>query len=144
MVVWFGVFFWLRFFLFGKKKNKKKKTRVGLEGLLTKEMAFPPFLLKVLWGKNKNIKEIVEMTRRITQTISMEVFHFLINLAELICELAGLRPSSWSYFNKTALIMQNKMWKAGFFFVVVYGFAFFLNGGHVFVLGTDTCKAENY
>lgn len=39
----------------------------------------------------------------------MEVFHFLINLAELICELAGLRPSSWSYFNKTALIMKNKM-----------------------------------
>lgn len=50
-----------------------------------KEMAFSSFVLKVLlWENksNKSIKEIVEITRRITQAlISMEVFHFLSNLA---------------------------------------------------------------
>lgn len=43
------------------------------------------------------------MTKSITQAfISMEVIHFLSNLAELIGEFARLRPSSWSHFNKTA------------------------------------------
>lgn len=55
--VTFGCLVWgfllIAVFPLWQKKKKKNKNPGWVEGLLTKEMAFPPFLLKVLWGKTK-------------------------------------------------------------------------------------------